>query len=65
MTHSTDPFGPFQHDKSRLEAVRLRERRRLWLGLAFCASTVVVLLFGHPSVAVVTGLGAIVQALMR
>jgi hypothetical protein len=65
MTHSTDPFGSFKHDKPRLEAVRLREQRRLWLGLAFCASTVLVLLFGDPSVAVLTGLGAIVQALMR
>lgn len=65
MIHSDNPFGPFKHDGPRLEAIRLRERRRLWLGLAICASTVLVFLFGNPPAALATGLGAIVQGLMR
>lgn len=57
MTHPDNPFGPFKNDDHRLEAVRLREarlrlreRRRLWLGIAVCiAFTVVGLYADHPA----------------
>lgn len=65
MTHPDNPFGPFKADGPRLEAVRLRERRRLWLGLAIVASMTLIFLFGDQPAALATGLGVIVQGLMR
>jgi hypothetical protein len=65
MNQLEDPFGKFVDDGMRIEAVRLRERRRLWLGLAFCASTVFALVLGDSPVAVLGALGVIVQGLMR
>lgn len=64
MSHSTDSFGPFKHDKYRLEAVRLHERTRFLLGIARYAVTSICL-FSDQSAAVAASLGAIFQALMR
>lgn len=65
MTHCDNPFGRFKHDGPRLEAIQLRERRRLCLGLAICVSTTLIFLLGDPVAAFAIGLGAIVQGLMR
>lgn len=65
MTHRIDPFGSFKHDKSRLEAVRLRERRLFRLGIAKVCAITLICLFGNQPAAIATSLGAIVQALMR
>lgn len=72
MPLSTDPFGTFEHDKSRLEAVRLRERRLFWLGIAnvcermavVCATTVICIFSDQPAT-IAASLGAIFQTLMR
>lgn len=65
MARSDNPFGTFKHDKPRLEAVRLRERRLLWLGVgSLCAFTLVCLLTDQ-SVSVIASFVPIVQVLMR
>ena len=59
MTSSDNPFGSFNSDDHRLEAVRLREdrlrlreRRRVWLGISACiAFTVVCVFTDHPMTA--------------
>lgn len=65
MTHSDHPFGPFKHDRPRLEAVRLRERRRLCLGLAICVSMTLIFLLGDPTAAFAPAVSTIIQWLMR
>ena len=57
MPHPDNPFGSFKSDDHRLEAVRLREDRlrlrewrRLWLGIAVCIAFAVVGLYAdHPA----------------
>ncbi|MFZ5635873.1 MAG: hypothetical protein ACOY82_04735 [Pseudomonadota bacterium] len=65
MNIHEDPFGKFSDDEKRLEAIKLRERRLLWLGLAYCASIVLVFLFGHPSADHLRLLPVLIQGLMR
>lgn len=61
-----EDFGKFKNDKLRLEAIRLLERRRLWLGLAGCISVTLIFLFSnHQQTDIATGLAAMVRALMR
>lgn len=66
-----DPFGKFAEDQFRLEAVKMRERRLLILGivnhcvrLSLCVSVVIVLLFTDHPAAVGGSLMALV-ALLR
>lgn len=65
MIHPDNPFGPFRNDTSRLEAVRLRERRRLLLGIAGMSAVTLICLFSDQPAAVAATLAAIFQALMR
>jgi hypothetical protein len=65
MKNADNPYGSFKDDVSRLEAVKLRERRLLWVGLAVCVSTTLILLFSDQPAGIAAGLGVIAQALMR
>ncbi|MBP6750341.1 MAG: hypothetical protein KA144_11930 [Xanthomonadaceae bacterium] len=65
MRHPDNPFGTFKDDAPRLEAVRLRERRRLWLGLASMCAVTLICLFSDQPANIASSLGLIVQALMR
>lgn len=65
MSRPDHSFGPFKHDKLRLEAVRLHERRRLVLGLSMQATVIAIgLLTDHP-IAIVASLGALLRTLSR
>ncbi len=65
MKSTENPYGSFKDDVSRLEAVKLRERRLLWVGLAVCGSTTLIFLFSDQPAAIAAGLGVIAQALLR
>ena len=65
MARSDNPFGTFKHDAPRLEAVRMRERRRLWLGLASVCAMTLICLFSDQPANIARSLSPIVQALMR
>ena len=61
MNQSDPLYGRFKDDGPRLEAIRLRERRRLWLGIAMALA----FLFSDRPADIAAGLGAVVRAVMR
>jgi hypothetical protein len=65
MAHPDNPFGSFKNDTYRGDAVRLRERRRLLLGIAGMSAVTLICLFSDQPAAIATSLGEIFQALMR
>ncbi len=60
---SDNPYGLFKSDDLRLEAVRLRERRLLWTGIALCVSTTLVFLFSDQPAGIAAGMAAIARAM--
>ena len=64
MNQSDPLYGRFKDDGPRLEAIRVRDRRRLWLGIASCPSMTFVFLFSDRPADIAAGLSAVVQALM-
>lgn len=65
MSHPTNPFGAFEHDEYRIEAVRLHLLTRFWLDIAGMCTVTSICLFSDQPLAVAASLGAIFQALRR